>query len=256
MLKFFDTHAHYMDERFKEDKFELLKNLNENHNISHIINIGYDMPSSYEAVELAKKYDFCYCAVGIHPHDSKDATKCDYEEIKKLAAYEKTVAIGEIGLDYYYDNSERNIQKKVFADQLDLAKEVKLPVVIHSRDATKDTLDIIKSKDNIGVFHCFSGSVETAKEVLGMGYYISFAGPVTFKNSTNLKEVAKYVPLDRFFIETDCPYLAPVPNRGKRNDSSNLKYIAGEIAALRGITIEEVADISLKNSKRFFGIKE
>ena len=164
------------------------------------------------------------------------------------------MAIGETGLDYYYDNSEREKQKVEFANHLDLAKELKLPIIIHEREAVKDTLDIIHTKDNIGVFHCFSGSVETAKIVLNKGYYISFAGPVTFKNAKHVKEVAKYVPADRFLIETDCPYLAPVPKRGERNSSFNLKYICEEIAALRGVSAEEIAKQSFDNARKLFGV--
>lgn len=254
MLSFFDSHAHYMDERFDEDRDELLLSLNKDGNVSYIMNIAYDMPSSYEVIKLADKYEFCYGAIGVHPHDADSVTNKDYDDLRKLAAHNKVVAIGETGLDYYYDNSERNKQKEEFSNHLDLAKELNLPVVIHERDAVKDALDIVLSKDNIGVFHCYSGSVETAKILLDKGYYISFAGPVTFKNAKYAKEVAKYVPEDRFLIETDCPYLAPVPKRGERNNSFNLKYIAQEIASLRGDTLENIAKLSLENAKRLFGI--
>lgn len=254
MLSFFDSHAHYMDERFDEDRHELLLSLNKEGNVKYIMNIAYDMASSETVVSLADKYDFCYGAVGVHPHDADSVTNSDYDILRKLAGHNKVMAIGETGLDYYYDNSERDKQKIEFANHLDLAKELNLPVVIHERDAVKDALDIVLSKDNIGVFHCYSGSVETAKILLNKGYYISFAGPVTFKNAKHVKEVAKYVPSDRFLIETDCPYLAPVPKRGERNSSFNLKYIVEEIASLRGDTPSNIAKLSLENAKRLFGI--
>lgn len=255
MLKFFDSHAHYMDEKFDEDRDELLMSLNKEGNVSHIMNIGYDIPSSYKVVELADKFPFCYGAVGVHPHDADSVKMSDYDILRKLCENKKIVAIGETGLDYYYDNSERERQKEEFANHLDLAYELKLPVVIHEREAVKDTLDIILERDNIGVFHCFSGSVETARIILNKGYYVSFAGPVTFKNAKYVKEVAKYVPSDRFLIETDCPYLAPVPKRGERNNSFNLKYIVKEIADLRGDSEENIAKLSMENAKRLFGVK-
>ena len=255
MLEFFDSHAHYMDERFEEDRDELLKNLNNTGNVKYIMNASYDIKSSYEAVSLAKNYDFCYAAVGVHPHDSKDIVSEDYDKLKALSQNEKVMAIGETGLDYHYDNSERNVQREHFSNHLLLAKEVKLPVIIHEREATKDTLDIVCANDNTGVFHCFSGSVETARTVLNKGYYISFAGPVTFKNAVTAKEVAKYVPEDRFLIETDCPYLAPVPKRGERNTSFNLIHIAQEIAMLRGESVEKIVKLSVNNAKTLFDIK-
>lgn len=254
MLKYFDTHAHYIDNRFSEDREKLLKFLKNEGNVDYIVNVGYDIESSVQAVELSKKFDFCYSVIGVHPHDADLVTPVDYDILRKLSQNEKVVAIGETGLDYHYDNSDREKQKKEFVNHLDLAKELDLPVVIHSRDATKDTLDIIAPKDNTGVFHCFAGSVETAKIVLNKGYYISFAGTVTYKNASNLKEVAAYVPDDRFVIETDCPYLAPVPVRGERNTSYNLKYIVEEIASLRGDTPENIAKLSMENAKRLFGV--
>ena len=243
-----------MDEKFDEDRDGLLLSLNKEGNVSHIINVSYDMDSSYKTVKLCDKYDFCYGAVGVHPHDADSVTNKDYDVLRKLSQHKKIVAIGETGLDYYYDNSEREKQKEEFANHLDLAKELSLPVIIHEREAVKDALDIVLAKSNTGVFHCYSGSVETAKILLNKGYYISFAGPVTFKNAKHVKEVAKYVPKDRFLIETDCPYLAPVPKRGERNTSFNLKYIVEEIAALREDTVENIARLSLENAKQLFGV--
>ncbi|MBE7029615.1 MAG: TatD family deoxyribonuclease [Ruminococcaceae bacterium] len=254
MLSFFDSHAHYMDERFDEDRNELLISLNKEENVEYIMNVSYDIPSSYKTVELCDKYNFCLGAVGVHPHDADSVTNSDYDLLRKLCEHKKILAIGETGLDYHYDNSEREKQKIEFANHLDLAKELKLPVIIHEREAVKDALDIVLSKDNVGVFHCFSGSVETARILLNKGYYISFAGPVTFKNAKYVKEVAKYVPHDRFLIETDCPYLAPHPKRGERNNSSNLKYIVEEIATLREDTVENIAKLSFDNARRLFGV--
>lgn len=255
MLSFFDSHAHYMDERFDEDRNELLLSLNKDGNVKYILNAAYDMDSSYKSIELAEKYDFCLGAVGVHPHDADSIKNEDYDLLKKLSMNNKVVAIGETGLDYYYDNSERNAQKIAFNNHLDLAKEVNLPVIIHERDACKDALDIVLGHDNIGVFHCFAGSVETARILLNKGYYISFAGPVTFKNAKYAKEVAAFVPEDRFLIETDCPYLAPVPKRGERNTSFNLIHIVNEIATLRGVSPELIAEQSFNNAKTLFGVK-
>lgn len=255
MLSFFDSHAHYMDERFDEDRLKLLPALNKEGNVKYIMNASYDMKSSYEAVKLAEEYEFCYAAVGVHPHDADSITAKDYDEIRKLSAHNKVMAIGETGLDYHYDNSDRMAQKEAFAKHLELAKEVNLPIIVHEREATKDALDIVLSHNNKGVFHCFSGSVETAKILLNCGYYISFAGPVTFKNAKTAKEVVRYVPLDRFLIETDCPYLAPVPKRGERNTSFNLVHIVNEIAQLKGETPENIAALSLNNAKELFGVK-
>jgi len=255
MLSFFDSHAHYMDERFNEDRDSLLMSLYNEGGVKYIMNAAYDLPSSYESIKLSEKYDFCYGAVGVHPHDADSITQKDYDEIKKLSEHKKVMAIGETGLDYHYDNSDRERQKEAFANHLELAKDVNLPVIIHEREATKDALDIVLSSNNTGVFHCFSGSVETAKIILDKGYCISFAGPVTFKNAKNVKEVARYVPLDRFLIETDCPYLAPVPKRGERNTSFNLVHIVNEIAQLKGETPETIAMWSLNNAKALFGVK-
>lgn len=254
MLSIFDSHAHYMDESFDEDREILIPSLLKEGNIKYVMNVSYDMNSSYKAVELAEKYDFMYAAVGVHPHDADGITGSDYDKLRVLSSHSKVKAIGETGLDYHYDNSKRDAQKKEFANHLELAKEVNLPVIIHEREATKDTLDIVASRDNSGVFHCFSGSVETARIVLNKGYYISFAGTVTFKNAKTVKEVAKYVPSDRFLIETDCPYLAPVPKRGERNTSLNLVHTINEIAFLRGETPEKIANDSFNNAKALFNI--
>jgi len=250
---FFDSHAHYDDEAFDADRDQLLSSLLQN-NVSNIINIGADMPSSRRSIEIAEKYPFAYAAVGVHPHDAKNFTDSDLDELKVMSAHPKAVAIGEIGLDYHYDNSPREAQKEVFKKQLCLAKELDMPVIIHSREATEDTLSILKEFTPKGVVHCFSGSVETAKTVLDMGMYISLGGPVTYKNAVKTVEVAAFVPIDKLLIETDCPYLAPVPYRGKRNSSLYIHATAEKIAEIKGMTVEELARITLDNTKRLFNI--
>ncbi|NLL82062.1 MAG: TatD family hydrolase, partial [Tissierellia bacterium] len=216
---FIDSHAHLDDDRFDDDREILIESLRAN-NIDLVFNIGADIKTSKASVELAKKYDHIYAVVGVHPHDAEDAEDNYLDILRELSLEEKVVAIGEIGLDFYYDNSPRDIQRKVFKEQLKLAKELNLPVVIHTRDASQETFDILKEagKDGSlrGIMHCYSGSVEMAKEYIKLGFYISIAGPVTFKNSRVVKDVAKEIPLDKLLIETDCPYLSPEPHRGKR----------------------------------------
>ena len=252
---FFDSHAHLNDERFDEDREELISSFNQN-GICNVVNIGADLKTSRESIELAEKYDFIYASVGVHPHDVEDMTDADIDTLAEMSKHEKVVAIGEIGLDYYYDNSPRELQRKWFRAQMELANKLDLPVIIHSRDAMGDTLEILKDCPvKAGVVHCYSGSVESAKEILKLGYYISFAGPVTFKNAKGLTEVAKIVPLDKILIETDSPYLAPEPYRGKRNSSLYVPEVAKKIAELKGITVEEVAKATMENTKRLFEIK-
>ena len=251
----FDSHAHFDDERFDDDRHELLCSMAEN-GVSNIVNIGADLESSRNSVSLAEAYDFIYAAVGVHPHDVKDMTEDTISEIAKLSTHEKVVAIGEIGLDYYYDNSPREIQRYWFDRQMKLAYELNLPVIIHSRDATEDTIAICKAnKIHGGIIHCYSGSVESAKIYLDMGYHISFAGPVTFKNARALPEVAKIVPEDRLLIETDSPYMAPEPHRGKRNSSIYVRHVAEKIAELRGVSTEHIAKITSDNAKALFNIR-
>lgn len=245
---FFDTHAHLNDERFDDDREKLILSLNEN-GVSNTCEIGFDMPSSRAAADLADKYDFIYAAVGIHPHDADTADDGCYTELEKLLDRKKVVALGEIGLDYYYDNSERDIQREVFANQLELAKKIGCPVTIHTRDAMGDTIDILRSHGGgNGIIHCFSGSKESSKILLDMGYYISFAGPVTFKNANSILDVVRYVPTDRMLIETDSPYLAPAPHRGKRNCPIYVSEVAAKIAQLKDMSIDEVAEITRKNA--------
>ena len=251
-----DSHAHLDDRRFDRDRDRLIKSLKE-FGVELVINPGADLSSSIKAVSLAEEYDNIYAAVGVHPHSAKEMDESTIGLLKSFTNREKVIAIGEIGLDYYYDNSPRDVQRKRFIEQLNLAKEVNLPVIFHSREANKDTFDILKEAQDgslRGVMHCFSGSVEMAMEYIKLGFYISLAGPVTFKNARIPKEVAKAVPLDKLMIETDAPYLTPEPYRGKRNEPIYVRYVAGTIAELKGLTFEEVAKQTAENTKRLFNI--
>ena len=215
-----DSHAHLDDQKFDIDRDMIIKNL-KNNGIELVINIGSDLQTSIASVSLAEKHENIYAAVGVHPHSADEVDDSTIEILKSFAKREKVVAIGEIGLDYYYDNSPRDLQRKWFKEQLKLAKQVDLPVVIHTREAAQETFDILKEAQDgslRGVLHCYSGSAEMAAEYIKLGFYISFAGPVTFKNAKAIREVAKVVPLDKLLVETDCPYLTPEPHRGKRNE--------------------------------------
>ncbi|WP_101772554.1 TatD family hydrolase [Peptostreptococcus faecalis] len=254
----FDSHAHLNDERFDEDRDELIKSLREK-DVDLVVNPGADMETSRSAVELSNKYDFIYSAVGVHPHDVSNMTESDLEELKILAkSNDKVVAIGEIGLDYYYDLSPRDKQKYWFIKQIELANELNLPFIVHDRDAHGDTFDIIKKykAPHTGcVLHSFSASAEMAKEYIKLGCHISIPGTVTFKNNKKTVNVVKETPLEWMFIETDSPYMTPVPYRGKRNDPSMVKYVAQKIALEKGISYEEVCNATKENAKRFFGIR-
>lgn len=253
----FDSHAHLNDERFDEDRDSLILSLKEKE-VDFVLNPGADINSSVTAIELANKYDFIYAAVGVHPHEVENMDFKDIEFLRKLAQEnEKVRAIGEIGLDYYYDLAPRNLQKKWFIEQIKLANELKLPFVVHDRDAHGDTFEIIKeykAKETGCVLHCFSGSTELAKEYIKLGCYISIPGTVTFKNNKKTVDVVKNIPLEYLFIETDSPYMAPVPNRGKRNDPSMVKYVAQKIAIEKNIPYEEVCRVTKENAKKFFNI--
>ena len=258
-IEYFDSHAHYDDSKFDEDRKEITQKMY-NEGVTKIISAGYNLESSKYASKLTSEYDFIYTTCGISPNDIPEGEKEFYKElieIKELTKNEKCVAIGEIGLDYYWNKENKEYQKRAFIEQINLANEVDLPIVIHSRDAISDTLEILKNNkvNRKGVFHCCMLNRELVKEALKLGFYISFAGPVTFKNSKNAQEIIKMVPNERFFIETDSPYLSPEPNRGKRNDSRNLKYIVEKIAKEKDIDIEKVAEISYKNAVEFFRIK-
>lgn len=250
----FDTHAHYDDEAFDEDREDILSSLKAN-NISYVTNIGASMASSRMSLDLAKKYNFIFAAIGVHPNEVEELDEAKIEWLRENASHSKVVAIGEIGLDYYWNEPSADIQKKWFERQLDLAREVKLPVVIHSRDAAKDTMDIMKYKkaqEIGGVIHCYSYHKEQAKEYLDMGFYFGIGGVVTFNNAKKLREVVEFLPMDRIVLETDAPYLSPVPNRGKRNSSLNLPYVVKEIAGIKGISEKEVIDITRVNAKTLY----
>lgn len=252
----FETHAHYDDEQFNEDRDELLRSMADN-GIGTIVNVGASLRGCRDSIVLAKRYPFVYAAVGVHPDEVGDLNEETFAWLKDQFAYDKVVAVGEIGLDYYWDNESHDVQKKWFIEQLNLARELELPVIIHSREAAADTLEIMKehAKGLRGVIHCFSYSAELAREYVKMGFYIGIGGVVTFKNARKLKETAAEVPLEQIVLETDCPYLAPVPNRGKRNSSLNLKYVAEEIARIRGLATEEVIEQTAINAKQLYNIK-
>ena len=255
-MELFDSHAHYNDEKFDEDRQELLKEIYKS-GVTKLVNAGYSLESSKSAIEIAKAHKFIYSTVGISPNDIEGYKEEYLQEIKKLAKNEKVVAIGEIGLDYYWNKENKDLQKEVFVSQIEIANELNLPIIIHTREAIYDTLEILKNNNcyKKGVFHCCPFNVDLVREGLKLGFYISFAGPTTFKNSKNATEIIKMVPLDKMLIETDSPYLSPEPLRGKRNDSRNVKYIAQKIADVKEISVEEVAKITYENAKKIFEIK-
>ena len=251
---YFDTHSHYTDEAFDADRDETIAAVY-NSGVELIMNASSDLESSLKALELAEKYPYIYATVGWHPHDAKTFNDESGELIRQWCKLSKVRAIGEIGLDYYYDLSERDVQREVFTRQMELAKELNMPVVIHDREAHADCMEIIRKFPEVrGEFHCYSGSAEMAKEILNMGWYLGFTGAITFKNARKSHEVIDICPIDRIFIETDCPYLAPVPHRGKRNDSRNLPYMAQTIAEVKGLRADEIANITKENGRRFFAI--
>lgn len=251
----FESHAHYDDEKFNEDRKELIESLPAN-GIEYVVNVGASIKSCKSTVELVSKYDFFYGALGVHPCDVADVTEEDFDWLRtEIMNNPKVVAVGEIGLDYYWDDVEPAVQKIWFERQMELARELKKPVIIHSRDAAKDTYDImsaLKCEEIGGVVHCFSYSKEEAARYLKKGFYIGVGGVVTFGNGKKLKEVVEYVPMESILLETDCPYLAPAPNRGKRNSSLNLIYVAEEIAKIKGMPVEEVIRITNENAKRMY----
>ena len=254
----FDTHAHYDDEAFDEDRDSLLKSLPEN-GIESAVNVSSNIASVQATLALIKKYPFLYGAVGIHPNETGELDESRFQWLEQMTQMPKVVAVGEIGLDYYWDEPEREIQKEWFVRQLNMARKVKLPVIIHSRDAAKDTLDIMKGEKSWeigGVIHCFSYGKEIAKEYLDMGSFLGIGGVLTFQNGKKLKEVAEYAPLEQIVLETDCPYLSPVPNRGRRNSSLNLPYVVKALADIRHISEQEVIDITNQNAKRLYRIQQ
>lgn len=252
----FETHAHYDDKAFNEDRDKLLCSMQDNR-IEYIVNVGSSLDTSKQTIELVKKYDFMYGAVGVHPSETAELNDDNFRLIREMLQEEKIVALGEIGLDYYWDEPDRDIQKIWFERQIYLAKEENKPIIYHSRDAAKDTLEIIKSTkaaDVGGVIHCFSYGVEMAREYLNMGYYIGVGGVVTFKNAKKLKDVVEYAPLENILLETDCPYLSPEPYRGKRNDSTRLVYVVDEIARVKGVEPEKVIKVTRENAMKMYRI--
>jgi TatD DNase family protein len=253
----FDTHAHINALQYEEDRLEVI-NRARDEGVKNIVVVGFDTETIHGAMKLAEEYDFIYAAVGWHPVDAIDMKEEDLDWIESLASHPKVVAIGEMGLDYHWDKSPKDIQKDVFRKQIALAKRVKLPIIIHNREATEDIVTILQEENAAevgGIMHCFSGSLEVAKKCIDMNFYISFGGPVTFKNAKKPKEVAKEIPLDRLLIETDCPYLTPHPFRGKRNEPAYVKYVAETIAELRELSFEQIAQKTSDNARQIFGIK-
>lgn len=251
---YFDTHAHYMDEQFDADRDEVLRAVNAA-GTALLVNAASDLPSSLAAIALAEAYPFAYAAVGWHPHEAKTCTEDADALIRTWCSHPKVRAIGEIGLDFYYDHSEREAQRAVFLRQMELAEELGLPVVVHDREAHGECLEMVRRFPGVkGVFHCYSGSAEMARELLERGWYLGFTGAITFKNARKSLEVIEICPADRMLIETDCPYLAPVPHRGKRSDSRMLPLVAAKIAEIKGLETERVAELTFENGRRFFNI--
>ncbi|WP_216831185.1 TatD family hydrolase [Alkalihalobacterium elongatum] len=252
----FDTHVHLNADQFEEDRAEVIKRAHQA-GVTHMVVVGFDEKTIKGALEIAEEYENIYAAVGWHPVDAIDMTEDHLAWLEELAAHPKVVALGEMGLDYHWDKSPKEIQKEVFRKQIRLAKKVKLPIIIHNREASQDIVDILNEEGAAevgGIMHCFSGSVEIARACLDMNFHISFGGPVTFKNAKKPKEVAIEVPLDRLLIETDCPYLAPHPYRGKRNEPAYVQLVATQIAELKELTLEQLAEQTMNNAKKLFNI--
>lgn len=254
-MRLFDTHAHYDADAFDADRLELLASM-PGRGVELILNPGCDVPSSRAAVELAERFSFVYAAVGVHPEECGGWTGGELEALRELARHPKVRAIGEIGLDYYWEeNPPRELQKEVLHAQLELAEELDLPVIIHDREAHGDCLEIVRAHPKVtGVYHCYSGSLEDAKVLVKLGWMLSFTGSITFKNARKAPEIIAWLPMERIMVETDSPYLTPVPYRGKRNDSGYVRLVAEKIAEIKGLDPEEVARITLENGMRFFRI--
>lgn len=252
---YFDTHAHYDSSKFSGDRDEVIRSAYQS-GVSLIVDPGDTLERSRNTVALANQYDFIYAAVGVHPEEYETWTDDTVAHLRELAGNSKVVAIGEIGLDYYWDKEHKELQKQMFRAQIELALELDLPIIVHDREAHGDCFSIVCDYPQLrGVFHCYSGSADMAKELIKHGWYLGFDGPITYKNNQKAMEVLAVTPLDRIVLETDSPYLSPVPNRGKRNDSRNLPYIAAVVAREKGISVEEVAAITFENGKKLYGIR-
>lgn len=250
----FDTHAHYDDSAFDEDRDEILSNMLMQ-NVGKIVNIGASLRTCRQTIELVAKYEDFYGVIGVHPSDTDELNDENFKELEEMLSHDRIVAVGEIGLDYHYDDTNKEIQQKWFIRQLELARKCKLPVVIHSRDAAKDTIDIMREQranEIGGVVHCYSYSKEQAKEYLDMGFFFGIGGVLTFKNARKLVETVEYLPMEVMVLETDCPYLSPEPFRGKRNDSRNIQYVISKIAEIKGLSREEVEEITWDNACRLY----
>lgn len=252
---YFDTHAHYDSSKFSNDRDEVIRSAYQS-GVSLIVDPGDTLERSRNTVALANQYDFIYAAVGVHPEEYETWTDDTVAHLRELAGNSKVVAIGEIGLDYYWDKEHKELQKQMFRAQIELALELDLPIIVHDREAHGDCFSIVCDYPQLrGVFHCYSGRADMAKELIKRGWYLGFDGPITYKNNQKAMEVLAVTPLDRIVLETDSPYLSPVPNRGKRNDSRNLPYIAAVVAREKGISVEEVAAITFENGKKLYGIR-
>lgn len=254
MTPIFDTHAHYDDEAFDEDRDALLTGLPEN-GIARVVNVGASLASCERTIELMNRYDYIYGAIGVHPSETAELNEEAFEWLRQQCQLEKCVAVGEIGLDYYWDEPDRELQKAWFRRQLNMAREVNKPVIIHSRDAAKDTVDLMAeehAEEIGGVIHCYSYTKETAESFLKMGFYFGIGGVLTFKNAKKLKEAVAYIPLEKIVLETDCPYLAPEPNRGKRNSSLNIPYVIKALAELKGVEEETVRQAAWENAHKLY----
>lgn len=252
----FDTHTHVNIDQFEEDREEVIERAREA-GVNQMVVVGFDNETIDGAMALAESYDFIYAAVGWHPVDAIDATEEDFRRLEQLSSHPKVVALGEMGLDYHWDKSPKDVQIEVFKKQIDLAKRVNMPIIIHNREATDDIISVLKEENAAevgGIMHCFSAGLEEARQCLDMNFYISFGGPVTFKNAKLPKEVAKEVPLERLLVETDCPFLSPHPYRGKRNEPARVKLVAEKVAELKEMEFEQLARITSDNARRLFGI--
>lgn len=253
----FDTHTHLNDKQFAEDRDEVIRRAREEYGVSWMLNVGYNRETIKTSLELAEKYDFIYSSVGWHPTDANSYQKEDLNFLRELTTHPKVVALGEMGLDYYWDTSPKDVQAHVFREQIRLAREVKLPIIIHDRDAHEDVINILRSEhaeEVGGVMHCFGGDEKIMEAALEMNFYIGLGGPVTFKNAKLPKEIARLIPEERLLLETDCPYLAPHPYRGKRNETGYVRLVAEQIAEIRGLSVEDLAQITTNNAKRLFQI--